>query len=135
MIASVWGGRIVWESTLTRRINSARKALGDSGDEQRLIRTIARKGVRFVGEVQLDPKSAAGAEESREPQRSALPSLDPPAIAVLPFTNMSGDPEQEYFSHVISEDIITALSKLRWVLVIARNSSFIYKGNAFHLKQ
>ena len=135
MIASVWGGRIVSESTLTSRINSARKALGDSGDEQRLIRTIARKGVRFVGEVQLDPKSAAGAAESREPRRSTLPSPDRPAIAVLPFTNMSGDPEQEYFSDGISEDIITALSKLRWFLVIARNSSFIYKGKAVHLKQ
>ena len=53
-----------------------------------------------------------------------------PAIAVLPFTNMSGDPEQEYFSDGISEDIITALSKLRWFFVIARNSSFIYKGQA-----
>ena len=58
-----------------------------------------------------------------------------PAIAVLPFTNMSGDPEQEYFSDGISEDLITALSKLRWFLVIARNSSFIYKGKAVHMNQ
>src|ERR1700728_4757424 len=64
---------------------------------------------------------------------TALP--DRPSIAVLPFTNMSGDPEQEYFSDGISEDIITALSKLRWFFVIARNSSFIYKGKAVHLKQ
>src|SRR5437868_4810030 len=134
MIASVWGGRIVSESTLTSRINSARKALGDSGDEQRLIRTIARKGIRFVGEVQSDQQGAAVAENTT-PRRSALPSLDRPAIAVLPFTNMSGEPEQEYFSDGISEDIITALSKLRWFLVIARNSSFIYKGKAVHLKQ
>jgi TolB-like protein/cytochrome c-type biogenesis protein CcmH/NrfG len=131
MIAAVWGGRIVSESTLTSRINSARKALGDSGDEQRLIRTIARKGFRFVGEIQTDAKAAADSE----PQRAALPALDRPAIAVLPFTNMSGEPEQEYFSDGISEDIITALSKLRWFLVIARNSSFIYKGKAVHLKQ
>jgi TolB-like protein/Tfp pilus assembly protein PilF len=134
MIASVWGGRIVSESTLTSRINSARKALGDSGDEQRLIRTVARKGVRFVGEVQSNSTSAAIAQD-RERRRSTLPSPDRPAIAVLPFTNMSGDPEQEYFSDGISEDIITALSKLRWFLVIARNSSFIYKGKAVHLKQ
>ena len=65
----------------------------------------------------------------------ALPLSDRPAIAVLPFTNMSGDPEQEYFSDGISEDIITALSKLRWFLVIARNSSFIYKGKSVHLNQ
>src|SRR5216110_1271448 len=58
-----------------------------------------------------------------------------PSIAVLPFVNMSGDPEQEYFSDGITEDIITALSKLRWFFVIARNSSFIYKGKAVHMKQ
>ena len=71
----------------------------------------------------------------REPSRPALPLPDRPAIAVLPFVNMSGDPEQEYFSDGISEDIITALSKLRWFFVIARNSSFIYKGKAVHMKQ
>ena len=64
-----------------------------------------------------------------------LLSLDRPAIAVLPFTNMSEEPEQEYFSDGISEDIITALSKLRWFYVIARNSSFAYKGKSLHLKQ
>ena len=64
-----------------------------------------------------------------------MPLPDRPAIAVLPFVNMSGDPEQEYFSDGISEDIITALSKLRWFFVIARNSSFIYKRNAVHMKQ
>src|SRR5262249_13692410 len=67
--------------------------------------------------------------------RTALPLPDRPAIAVLPFVNMSGEPEQEYFSDGISEDIITALSKLRWFFVIARNSSFTYKGKAVHLKQ
>ena len=70
-----------------------------------------------------------------ERSRAALPLPDRPAIAVLPFVNMSGDPEQEYFSDGISEDIITALSKLRWFFVIARNSSFIYKGKAVHMKQ
>ena len=60
---------------------------------------------------------------------------DRPAIAVLPFTNMSDDPEQDYFSDGIGEDIITGLSKLRWFFVIARNSSFIYKGKAVHMKQ
>ena len=64
-----------------------------------------------------------------------LPLPDRPAIAVLPFNNMSDDPEQEYFSDGISEDIITALSKLRWFFVIARNSSFIYKGKAVHVRQ
>ena len=139
LFASIWGGRIVSDSTLTSRINAARKAVGDSGDEQKLIRTIARKGFRFVGDVRRPtggaPAHADPADESREPSRPALPLPDRPAIAVLPFTNMTDDPAQEYFSDGISEDIITALSKLRWFFVIARNSSFIYKGKAVHLKQ
>jgi TolB-like protein/Flp pilus assembly protein TadD len=129
LIASVWRGRIVSESTLTSRINAARKAIGDNGERQSLIRTVARKGIRFVGALRDEP--AAALAEPAQP--ISLP--DRPAIAVLPFTNMSGDPEQEYFSDGISEDIITALSKLRWFFVIARNSSFIYKGKAVHLKQ
>ncbi len=139
LFASIWGGRIVSDSTLTSRINATRKAVGDSGDEQKLIRTIARKGFRFVGDVRkptgVAPAHADPGDESREPSRPALPLPDRPAIAVLPFTNMTDDPAQEYFSDGISEDIITALSKLRWFFVIARNSSFIYKGKAVHLKQ
>ena len=77
----------------------------------------------------------AAAIATAKPSSPALPLPDRPAIAVLPFTNMSGDPEQEYFSDGISEDIITALSKLRWFFVIARNSSFVYKGRAVHMKQ
>jgi TolB-like protein len=142
LIASVWGGRIVSDSTLTSHINAARKAVGDSGGEQKLIRTVPRKGLRFVGTVlsQADgvetaPDTGSPGAETHEPARPALPLPDRPAIAVLPFINMSGDPEQEYFSDGISEDIITALSKLRWFFVIARNSSFIYKGKAVHMKQ
>ncbi|HXX09261.1 MAG TPA: winged helix-turn-helix domain-containing tetratricopeptide repeat protein [Pseudolabrys sp.] len=128
MIASVWKGRIVSESTLTSRINAARKAIGDSGTQQNLIRTVARKGLRFIGTLREQQAAPA-------PMTQSFPLPDRPAIAVLPFTNMSGDPEQEYFSDGISEDIITALSKLRWFFVIARNSSFIYKGKSVHLKQ
>jgi TolB-like protein len=142
IIASVWGGRIVSDSTLTSRINAARKAVGDSGEDQKLIRTIPRKGLRFVGNVRkqsndIEPAYAIGPlpDEIHEQSRAALPLPDRPAIAVLPFTNMSGDPEQEYFSDGISEDIITSLSKLRWFFVIARNSSFIYKGKAVHMNQ
>ena len=140
LIEAVWGGRVVSDSTLTSRINAARKAIGDSGHQQRLIRTIARKGLRFVGDVQLQPSGAEqlptrSQTEISDPLRTALPLPDRPAIAVLPFANMSGEPEQEYFSDGISEDIITALSKLRWFFVIARNSSFTYKGKAVHLKQ
>ncbi|MGA8967947.1 MAG: winged helix-turn-helix domain-containing tetratricopeptide repeat protein [Pseudolabrys sp.] len=135
LIASVWGGRVVSDSTLTSRINAARKAVGDSGVKQKLIRTIARKGLRFVGDVHIRPMGLEQPAEIHEPSRAALPLPDRPAIAVLPFLNMSGDPEHEYFSDGISEDIITALSKLRWFFVIARNSSFTYKGKAVHMKQ
>jgi TolB-like protein/cytochrome c-type biogenesis protein CcmH/NrfG len=134
LLASVWGGRIVSDSTLTSRITAARKAIGDSGEEQKLIRTVARKGFRFVGEVRSSTADEA-VEKSQDAPRQALPLPDRPAIAVLPFTNMTDDPAQEYFSDGISEDIITALSKFRWFFVIARNSSFIYKGKAVHMKQ
>jgi TolB-like protein/tetratricopeptide (TPR) repeat protein len=139
LIEAVWGGRIVSDSTLTSRINAARKAIGDSGFEQRLIRTVPRKGFRFVDLVVADATpaedaAAAPAGQAR-PQQPDLPLPDRPAIAVLPFTNMSDDPEQDYFSDGISEDIITALSKLRWFFVIARNSSFSYKGRAVHISE
>ncbi len=138
LIASVWGGRIVSDSTLTSRISAARRAIGDSGEEQKLIRTIARKGLRFIADVHGGGDGFSTTPQPNEPgeqSRTALPLPDRPAIAVLPFTNMTGDPAQEYFSDGISEDIITALSKLRWFFVIARNSSFIYKDKAVHLKQ
>jgi len=138
---NIWDGRIVSESTLTSRINAVRKAVNDNGRDQQLVRTVARKGFRFVGEVQAQtveakpaPLASPMAHEADHP-RLALPVLDRTAIAVLPFVNMSGEIEQEYFSDGISEDIITALSKLRWFYVIARNSSFVYKGKPVHLKQ
>jgi TolB-like protein/cytochrome c-type biogenesis protein CcmH/NrfG len=137
----VWDGRIVSESTLTSRINAVRKAIKDNGSDQRLLRTVARKGFRFVGHVRQQQPSAALPQSPSRPADEnggstvALPALDRTAIAVLPFNNMSGDVEQEYFSDGISEDLITALSKLRWFYVIARNSSFIYKGKSVHLKQ
>jgi TolB-like protein/tetratricopeptide (TPR) repeat protein len=142
LIASIWGGRIVSDSTLTSRINAVRKAVGDSGREQRLIRTTARKGIRFVGAVhaRLDggepaPAAPSAPDEFQQLARPVQPPIDRPAIAVLPFANMSDEPEQEYFSDGISEDIITALSKLRWFLVIARNSSFSYKGKSIPMRQ
>src|ERR1700683_827690 len=88
--------------------------------------------VRVYG---VAPDRAAGGNPAVPGKQRALSLPDKPSIAVLPFQNMSGDPEQEYFSDGISEDIITALSKLRWFFVIARNSSFTYKGKAVHLKQ
>jgi len=136
LIASVWGGRVTSDATLTSRIYAVRKAVGDSGQQQKLIRTIPRKGLRFVGEVHTpstdDELGDLCAEpllnESGEPS-APLPLPDRPAIAVLPFANMSDDVDQDYFSDGISEDLITALSKLRWFFVIARNSSFATRAS------
>ena len=128
LFAAIWDGRIVSDSTLTSRINSARTAVGDTGEEQRLIRTYARKGIRFVGEVQETTEL-----RSQEPEAQVVSSLlaaprGKPCVAVLPFDNLSSDTEQEYFSEGVTEDIITALSKHRSLLVVARNSTFALKG-------
>jgi TolB-like protein/tetratricopeptide (TPR) repeat protein len=133
LIAEVWGGRIVSDSALSGQIKAARQAIGDDGEQQRFIRTVHGRGFRFIGEVQhAEPTQAA--EPARAEERTlALP--DKPSIAVLAFSNLSGDPEQEYFADGIVEDIITALSRIPWLFVIARNSSFTYKGKAVDVKQ
>lgn len=128
LLTAIWQGRIVSETALTSRVNSARSAIGDSGQQQRLIKTLPRKGIRFVGTVLVEHPRAS------EPP-PPLPFPDRPSIAILPFTNMSGDPQQEYFADGMSEDLITALSRFRWLFVIARSSTFVYKGRAIDVKQ
>jgi TolB-like protein len=148
LLASVWQGRIVSESALFNRINAARSAIGDTGDQQRLIKTLPRKGIRFVGEVREGETSTVGAirpgpaahraravDTPAQGEDPSLPLPDRPSIAVLPFANMSGDPDQEYFADGISEDLITGLSRIRWLFVIARNSTFVYKNRAVDVKQ
>ena len=134
LVEAVWGGRIVSDSTLTTRINAMRKALGDSGEKQRLIRTVARKGIRFVGAV-IEGATAEPTVAEFAPGPPALTLPDKPSIAVLPFQNMSGDPEQEYFADGMVEEIITALSRFHWFFVIARNSTFTYKDRAVDVKR
>jgi len=139
LLDAVWGGRIVSESTLASHINAVRKAIGDSGSEQRLVKTIARKGFRFVGEVREAPVHDGSAlpkgvaDPSGRAKTLTLPGR--PSIAVLPFVNLSGDPEQDYFADGVVEDIIAALSRIRWLFVIARNSSFTYKNKIVDVKQ
>jgi adenylate cyclase len=138
LIAHVWHGRIVSDSTLTSRITTVRQAISDSGGQQRLIRTIVRKGIRFVGEVRDDPGPSAGekiAGANPDAAGAAPPLPDKPSIAVLPFENMSADPEQQFFADGVAEDIITALSRYPSLFVIARNSSFSYRGRAVDVKQ
>jgi len=122
----VWHGRVVSEAALSSRIKTARKALGDNGREQRVIRTIHKKGFRFVAE--LAPTSTSDRPVIADPAATPSKSPSKPAIAVLPFANLSSDAEQEYLSDGITTDIITHLSKHRWLDVAARNASFSYKG-------
>ena len=133
LINSIWNGRSVSDAALTTRLNVARSAIGDSGEEQRLIKTLPRKGFRFVGQVR-EAREAAGPNPGDAPE-SALAIPDKPSIAVLPFENMSGDPEQEYFADGMVEEIITALSRFKSLFVIARNSSFMFKGKAVDIKE
>ncbi len=137
LIDAIWNGRIVSDAALTTRLNAARTAIADSGEEQRLIKTLPRKGFRFVGTVREAerPASVAVADGPTPQPKPALPLPDKPSIAILPFTNLSSDPEQEYFADGMVDDIITALSRFRALFVIARNSSFTYKGRAVDVKQ
>jgi TolB-like protein/Flp pilus assembly protein TadD len=133
LVGAIWNGRIVSDAALTTRLNAARCAIGDSGAEQRLIKTLPRKGFRFVGQVR-EAREVAGPNPGDAPE-SALAVPDKPSIAVLPFENMSGDPGQEYFADGMVEEIITALSRFKWLFVIARNSSFTFKGKAVDIKE
>jgi TolB-like protein len=130
LISAVWSGRSVSDEALATRLNAARSAIGDTGQEQRLIKTLPRKGFRFVGpvlEADRTTDASVAADQTEHPE-AALAIPDKPSIAVLPFHNLSDDPEQDYFADGMVEDIITGLSRSKLLFVIARNSSFIYKG-------
>jgi TolB-like protein/DNA-binding response OmpR family regulator len=139
LIASIWGGRIVSESTLTSRINAARKALGDNGKEQRLIRTAARKGLRFVGDVREERDLIAAGAPGRADGRAieTFPQLiaDRPSIAVLPFTNLSDDSALELIVNGLAEDVIALLARVPGFFVIARASSFLYAQRSAEIRQ
>ena len=131
LLASVWHGRAISESVLFNRVNAARGAIGDTGTGQKLIKTLPRRGFRFVGAVREDQRGPAEIGS----RKSSLEIVHKPSIAVLPFANLSGDPEQDYFIDGVVEDIITALSRNRAFFVIARNSSFTYKGKPVDITQ
>jgi TolB-like protein len=134
LMAAVWNGRIVSESALASRINSARVAIGDSGEEQRLIKTLRGKGFRFIGLISEEQRIAA-ATSPAGPEILPPALAEQPSIVVLPFVNMSGDPAQDYFADGMTEEIITALARFKSLFVIARNSSFAYRGHAVDIKR
>jgi TolB-like protein len=137
LIRAVWSGRIVSDAALTTRLNAVRAAIGDTGEERRLIKTLPRRGFRFVGAVREIGRLSGEAVDNASAQGSTplLPLPDKPSVAVLPFVNLSSDPEQDYFADGMAEDIITALSRFTALVVIAGNSSFTYKGRVVDVKQ
>lgn len=118
LIEQVWAGRIVSDSAISTRINAARSALGDDGQTQKLIKTVPRRGFRFEGTITEDGPSRVSTMTEK------------PSIAVLPFRNLSGAPEQAYFSDGITDDIIIELARCRELFVIARQSSFVFRDSS-----
>ncbi len=130
LIDATWQGAAVEETNLSVQIASLRKLLGQASDGGDWIATVPRVGYRFIGAVQRQtdgPDGSAGASSFEQSRKG-------PSIAVLPFVNLSDDREQEYFADGMVEEIITGLARIRWLSVIARNSSFIYKGRAVDVR-
>src|SRR5215467_11810228 len=140
LMEAAWAGLTVEESNLSVQIAALRRVFGEEPGGETWIETFPRRGYRFVGPVSIPEQGAVTAAPpaptlpiAADPSNPTLP--DRPSIAVLPFQNMSGDPEQEYFADGMVEDIIGGLSRIGWLFVIARNSSFTYKGKTVDVKQ
>jgi TolB-like protein len=130
LMERVWAGVIVEEHNIQVHISALRKAFEEDGDgdSDSWIVTLPGRGYRFLGSP--DPPAA-----NKSAPASSSPVPEEPSLAVLPFHNLSGDPEQEYFADGIVEEIITALARIRWLSVLARNSSFAYKGQHVDVKR
>jgi TolB-like protein/Tfp pilus assembly protein PilF len=132
LIEAAWPGLAVDDSNLTVQIAALRPVFEEAAGGANWIETLPRRGYRYVGPVVATGHPAVEANSQRRPGL-ALP--DKPSLAVLAFTNLGGDPEHEYFADGMVDDIITGLSRIKWLFVIARNSSFTYKGRAVDVKQ
>jgi len=121
LFAAVWPEATVGDAALVTCVQELRSALKDDARQPRYIETLHRRGYRFIARPAPTPKDQVNGHAVS----LALP--DKPSIAVLPFTNMSAEADQDYFADGISEDLITGLARIRWLFVIARNSSFVYK--------
>jgi TolB-like protein len=133
ILAVVWPGVFVTEDSVTLCVRQLRAVLGDA--DGRMVRTIRRRGYLFAAEVRRVDVAAGAAPDAVSPEPSGARLSGPPMLVVLPFDNMSSDPDQEYFADGITEEITMALSHLRWFSVIARNSAFTYKGRAVDVRQ
>ncbi|MDA9982470.1 winged helix-turn-helix domain-containing protein [Gammaproteobacteria bacterium] len=135
LLDKLWEGRVVSDSALSARLKAARKAVGDSGSAQKVIKTIHGRGYQFIAASTESAAHKLGPQKAESTKPIPLPPPDKPSIAVLPFQNLSNDPEQEYFSDGITEDVIIALSRISGLLVVARNSTMVYKGKAIDVKE
>jgi TolB-like protein/Flp pilus assembly protein TadD len=137
LMEAAWTGLTVEESNLAVQIAALRRVFGEEPGGENWIETLPRRGYRFVGPASTrDPGAVSAASQAANSPGSSNPALpDRPSIAVLPFQNISADPEQEYFADGMADEIITALSRFPSLFVIARNSSFTYKGRAVDVKQ
>jgi TolB-like protein/Flp pilus assembly protein TadD len=132
LINAVWNGRIVSDAALTTRMNAARSAIGDTGEKRRLIKTLPRKGFRFVGTVHQDDGRAVSPTSSAASGTVTPIHTSPPrlSIVVLPFANIGGDREQDYFIDGVTESLTTDLSRINGAFVIAHSTSLTFKGKA-----
>ena len=159
LIETIWNGRIISEAALSSRINGARRALGDNGSDQAMIRTLHKRGFRFVGDVEAieAPMTDAAARPVPDaPGRVAgrvsvasevsrlgdvvsetvkAEAVTRSSIAVIPFGNMSDDPENDYFSYGLTEDIIRLLARNRWLSVISRHSTIAFQGRVVDARE
>jgi adenylate cyclase len=122
LVAAIWSGRSITDTAMTTRINAARRAIGDSGDAQHLIRTLTRRGYRFVGLVREERASAEAALLANAPDPAKSGSARPgnPTVAVLPFANLSRCRDHDFFADTIAANAAIELTKWRWLHVIAR---------------
>ena len=128
LIEAAWPDQAIEDSNLTVQIAAVRRIFETLAGGANWVETLPRRGYRYVG-------PAVDAHPDPAPAATALTLPDKPSVAVLPFTNLSGDPEQDYFADGMVDDIITGLARLNWLFVIARNSTFAYKGRAVDVKQ
>jgi adenylate cyclase len=137
VLQAVWPNVVVSDESLAQCVSEVRRAIGD--EDQTTIKTVPRRGYRFVAAVHRVDAPRAPVTDRSTPRMlshsSSRPNADRPSIAILPFVNLSGDPGQDYFSDGVTEDIITELSRFSELLVIARNSSFQYRGKAMDIRQ
>jgi TolB-like protein/tetratricopeptide (TPR) repeat protein len=135
LLESLWKGKVVSDAALSASLKDARRAVGDSGTRQQILKTIHGRGYQFIAHVTESEIDNPPDKTIQGIVNQVLVLPEKPSIAVLPFANMSDDPEQEYFVDGITDEIITGLSKVPGLFVIAYNSTMVYKGQAVDVKQ